>query len=265
MINKLIRNSLLLMAAVALNASLAHATLIPTGLSVTAGTEFWNFSFEGTGGFSLISGGATSSSTYDGTPTVTGADPLNGSLTDTDDGTGFDGSARVTGVGDEFAIGFDSTLTTTNTHVTESYDIVFKLVFSNSVNADGDDAYALSVLTLDADLAEIFYSDLLSDTLFGDEDGGIATGGYGDLLTGGGSPTYAYTLNPGEALTLDLFWTMVGGNFVDIGLAEASLSAFLSIDSVVTRGGPPPTVPVPGTLLLMGLGMILLRLTGCLK
>jgi len=259
-VNKMLKCVALAIAATTLSASLAHATPIPAGLTITGGTTFDTaFSSGAAGGFSVIAGGVTSLSTYDAMSAVNGSNPLAGIFVATGDGTGFDGSATATDA--EFLTGFDSTISAVNNHASDMFEVVFRLIFRNGVDATGEDAFADSELTLDDDLVEIFFSDLISDTVNGNQNGGIPTGGSGGALAELGDRTFTYKLNPGDSVNLAMSWTLEGGDFAD-GQAQASLSAFLSVDSVRTVNGPPtPTVPVPGTLVLLGVGLTLLRLS----
>lgn len=248
--------------ALAFNLSIAHAIPFTSDLSITGDTTFDDgFSFGGSGDFDVVEGGVTTQSTYSDS-TVTGSNPLLGTLTDINDGIGFTGVASAAGndLGPgEFAIGFDTYLNLTNNSATDAYEVVFKLNFSNTVNADGADGVSDSELTLDADGSEIFFSDLISDTLNGDEDGGNLTGGFGDPLSDSGDAFFTFLLNPTDMLDLDMAWTLTGGDFAQ-GLAEADLSAFLSVYSVTLQGGPPVPTPLPATFFLVGLGLILLPL-----
>jgi len=244
----------------------SHATPFTSDIIITGSTDFAEGFALGTtsGAFDLTSGTSTTISTYSGA-NVTGADPLAGSLTDIRDGFGFNGTASATD--DDFGIGFDSSLGVINNSVTDSYDVVFGLNFSNSVNADGDDAYAFSELILDIDLAEAFFSHLESDTLplldggFGDFKNGISLGTFGtDLLDTATGLLFTLTLNPGDTIDMLLSWTLEGGDFAG-GLAEADLSAFLYVDSVSNITSPPPPpppsgVPEAGTLFLFSVGLL---------
>ncbi|MCU7939377.1 MAG: PEP-CTERM sorting domain-containing protein [gamma proteobacterium symbiont of Bathyaustriella thionipta] len=248
-----------LLLFIVLPLSIAHAVPFSSDITISGDTTFDDsFSFGGQGSFSVIQGGATTTETFvDDTAT---ANPLAGTLTDINDGFGFSGNADVTD--DEFTIGFDTFVTTTNAS-SDIYEVVFKLVFSNMVNADGADAFSDSELSLSQDGSEVAFSDLVSDTLFGDavfvdEANDGATGTFGESFTDSRTILISLDLNPGDIIELDMFWTLAGGDFAS-GLAEADLSAFLSVDSVTNKSQPEP-VPAPGTLLLLGLGLFFLSL-----
>ena len=237
------------------NFSVAHAAF-STDIQIGGDTIFDDgFSIGTSGDFSTVSGGIADISTYAVDSSVTGVNPQAGALTDIGDGFGFSGIASMTD--DVFSAGFDTYIGITNVSLIDTYEVTFKLNFSNMVNADGGDAYADSELTLFKDgVDEIFFSDLVSDTSFGDTDGGVATGGFGDALSDGGDAFFTYTLNPSELLELDMSWTLEGGDFAG-GLAEADLSAFLSVHSVERQAVP---TPLPATFFLVGLGLALLPL-----
>tara|TARA_R110000868_G_scaffold398138_1_gene671134 strand:+ start:202 stop:1020 length:819 start_codon:yes stop_codon:yes gene_type:complete len=236
--------------------SSVQAAVIPVNINIQATNTFDEGYGDGvsSGDFSLITGGATTTSTYSGA-TVTGTNPLTNNLVNTGDGIGFTGSATATD--DIFNVGFDSTIDVANNSVSDIYDIVFKLVFSNMVNASGADAYADSEFTLFANGAEIFFTDLLSDSLNGNEvagDGGPAPY-FGSLLEAD-TLFFNFALNPSDLLTLDLSWTLDGGDF-DGGESAFEFSQFLSIESVTLRGGQvPPSVPAPGSLSLFVIALV---------
>lgn len=201
------------------------------------------------GDFSLIQGGVTFTSTYSDGVVAPGDDnPLGGSLSDTGDGIGFTGSA--TSDGEYFFAGFDGFMTIENDSALV-YDIVLKLIFGNSVTANGD-AFADSEFYIEANGSEVFFSDLLVDTVFGNEIAGVATDPetFGGTLDESGTVLLPFVLNPTEILDLVLFWTAEGQDYGVDG-AAFSFSQFLSIDSAVARTAQPPTdVPAPSIVLL---------------
>jgi hypothetical protein len=240
--------------ALTLNLSVAHSVPFASGLVVTGDNDLDTlFTFNGSGTLDVTAGGTSSSSAY---PGVSSTDD---SLTDIGDGVGFTGTASATGgtptAPDEFAIGIDTVMSLTNTSASDIYAVTFRLSWSNYVNADGADAFADSELTLGSNggFDDVFFNDLASDIPFGDEIAGIPTGNAGDPLSDSGDFLFSFLLNPTDVLDLELSWTLEGADFAG-GLAEADLSAFLSIESVDVRA------PLPGTLFLVGIGMILLPL-----
>lgn len=183
--------------------SAAHAVAFDSDISITGSTTFdTTKSFGGSGDFNLVSGGVTD---------------------------------------DDFLIAFDTVMNVTN-NSTDIFWVTINLAYDKLVNADGADAYADSELVLQENGTEIFFSDLKSDTSFGDEIGAALTGGFGDELTDSGTFVKVFELNPADVLTLDLIWTLEGGDY-DAGLAEGDLSAFLSVASVDKM-----MVPVPAPL-----------------
>jgi len=240
----------------------AHALPISSDISISGETDFdGGFSFGGGGTFSTIEGGITSMSTYTEN-IVSGTDPMTADLTETGDGFGFAGTASASTDGDEFGIGFDTSIGVSNTSGTDSYEVVFGLNFDNRVNADGTDAYADSELTLGIAGTEEFFSDLVSDILNGDEANGVPLVSFGAILPESGAGLlFTLALNPGETIDMLLSWTLEGGNYAASGLAEADLSAFLYVDSVTntTQLPPPPPpsgVPEAGSLFLFSAGFL---------
>ena len=205
------------------------------------------------GSFSSTAGGVTTTSTFDKdadgsyAPVISGANPLSATLTDIGDGLGL--TANVAGEGDtEFLVGIDFAVEISGTSTA-----TFEFLFTNTVDADGDNAYVDSEFTLFEDPdgvgigdtgPEIFFTDLISDTLYGDELNGGSTGTSGDLLTDSGLFSHTVTLLPGETKWLVGSLTMEGGDFVTGG--ESYMGAFT---------GELRLVPVPGAALLGALGL----------
>jgi hypothetical protein len=237
--------------------SSVQAAVIPIDIDVQAQTTFDEGYGDGvsSGNFSLKNGGTTTTNTYAGA-TVTGTNPLTNSLVNTNDGIGFTGSANTTD--DIFNVFFDSEINVTNNSVSDIYDIVFKLVFSNMVNASGDDAFADSEFILNANGSEIFFTDLKSDSLNGNEvagEGGDPNPYFGSLLEAD-TLFFNFALNPSDLLTLSLSWQLDGGDF-EGGESAFEFSQFLSIESVTLRGGQvPPSVPAPGTFSLFVIALV---------
>jgi hypothetical protein len=230
--------------------NVAQASIISSDLTIDAKTASDMLPGDiSSGDFSLIQSGVTSTSTYsDGVVAVGDDDPLGGSLFNTGDGIGFTGSANISD-GETFFAGFDSFMTIEN-NSSLVYDIILKLVFDNSVTANGD-AYAASEFFIDANGLEVFFSDLWADTE-GNLIDGVDTDpeSFGGTLSESGTVFIPFVLNPADILELELFWTAKGQNF-GIDGAAFSFSQFLSIDSAEARSTQPPVdVPEPNIALL---------------
>lgn len=220
------------------------------------------------GSFRAVQGGATSSSTFTG-PTVSGGNPLSGTLTDLGDGFGFIGRASASGDNTPgaplYGIGIDVGLNVANNSGTDTYKVTFNIDFSHQVNSAGDDAYADSNFTVfdRAGNQDIFFTDLLSDTLFGNEIGGQPTGSSGGAMSEAGPFSFAITLLAGQSFLFDptlhdLSWTLTGGSFAQNASSSTLLDAYISIAAVENLTGPGPgpnPTPEPATLALLGLGL----------
>jgi len=253
--------SVALTAAVWLGTSgIAVAVPIDPDLNVTASIDFV-FGNPAAGGatqsgeFTLTQGGADTTSTIASDTTVTGGNPLSGALTDTGDGVG--AILDQSGAGDsaENALGLDYAFGIANNSLTDTFEVTVVIDFFNSVDADGSDAFAESAFTFDENSTELFFTDLVSDTLFGDTIGGIDTGTFGDPLAEMGTQSLVFSLLPGATLNLSGTFDLEGGSFESDSSYTGLLDVFVSIGDVENITDPAPEVPVPGTLLLGALGL----------
>jgi hypothetical protein len=175
-------------------------------------------------------------------------------LTQLNDGFGFDGVVATTQVNEEFDIAIDSAIKIKNTSLTDSYDVMFNLNYSNSVNADGSDSFIDSELTLDIDGVEAYFSDLVSDTQFGDSDQGSDLGTFGADLSDVLSTSFVVSVAADSCVSLMMEWLFFGGQF-DSGIAEGDFSVDLQLASVSSTN----TVPVsePSVFALLSSGLLL--------
>jgi hypothetical protein len=171
----------------------------------------------------------------------------------TGDGLGIDGET----VDAEFATGIDFSIDVTNNSLTETYRVTFGVVFENVVGAFGEDSYADSefVISTDGFATEEFFTDLVSDTWYGNTVDGFDVAGFGGELTASGSDSFFIDLAPGANALVEGFWTMEGGafGFAADEDAYASLYATLTIDSVENLDAPP--IPEPGSFALLAAGI----------
>jgi len=264
----------LLLLVVLSNTQVVNATVIDPDISIDWETIFDDgFSFGSTSGaiINKEEGAATATTTFAGS-TVTGVNPLEGAATNTGDGFRIEGSGKESGIGEEFAVGIDSHMDISNASASSTFEVVLKLVHSNTVDSKGVDAFADSEFTVDLDLepsvagpiSEMFFSDVVSDTMFGNEIGGDPTGFFGGEVSVTGTDLFTFILAPLEAISLDFIWTVEGGvfeDFVDFPEGDDGFASFdsffdLSIVSVTDTATPPPsTVPIPGVLVLFGIGL----------
>jgi len=217
------------------------------------------------GVLAVTEGTSPGSSTFSGA-SVSGSNPLLATLTDIGDGFGFSGLASASGTAlaaGTFGIGVDIGLNLANMSATDAYKITFNIDFDNRVNAAGGDAYAHSNFGIfdRANNQTIFFTDLLSDTVNGNQNGGQPiAGGPGGSIIENGLASFSVTLAAGKSMVFDptshdLAWTLDGGAYSAGSTSSASLDLFLSIASVENLTQPPTPTPEPATLALFGLGL----------
>lgn len=234
------------------------AMLIPAELLIHGSVEFDTGSSSLTGGAthtatmdSVIGGAAGPMTTVTGV-IPTGPNPVGGMFTHFGDSVSafLDLSGGADDAGEMF---FDYGIDIENTSGSSFFDVFFEIEISNSVDADVD-AFADSLIALFNDSGvEIFFSDLLSDTLFGDEKNGAVLGTLGSLVTDIATFGFGFTLSPGDILTFGSAVAAKGEGF-----AGGSFS--LLSDSSITLVSAHVIVPEPSGFILFLSSLLLLQL-----
>ena len=240
----------------------ASAALIPSDLEVTGNVSFGVDSVSASGNASQtatlesVLGGSSSTTTVSGL-TVTGANPLGGLLLNTNDGVGADASISGSAGGSAEGFFFDFLFSMTNTSLTDSFQIFFELVFTNTTSASGADAYADAEIILEDELNnELFFSDLTSDTFFGDEKNGTGLPSQGATLSDSGTVLFNFIL---AANSSNSFTTEIKLEGIDIdgsGSFSADTSAFIRVVGTENLTPPVNKVPAPPTLTVLILVMM---------
>lgn len=243
------------------------ASLIHSDLTITAKTSFdINSLLAGgnasqNGELSRFIGGINTLSTVTNT-TVVGDNPLGGVLTDIGDGVG--ASATVdygsAGLGVIPGFFFDINFSLANSSATDSYQVLFALVFSNLVDVDGNDAYLDGEINLFNSLNnEIFATDLTSDTL-GDQVAGISTGTFAQAQSESGAFLFSVTLAAGATDNFSAQLKMDGETFDAFSRLSGNTEFFISVEDVNNLTGPPTQVPAPQSFILLVSAIALLKL-----
>ena len=238
--------------------------LFDSSISITGSAELSPNPFTATTGGAIqggtltqIIGGVTT------TTTVTGTNPLAGTLTDINDGFGIalNASGSSTTATSEIDELFgDYSFVIKNDSLIDTYIVNLKLAYDNRVTASGTDAYGNSEISLDnvTGGSEIFFSGLSSDTIIGnrkfvfpDANTNLASGSFGGSLTDIGSLILSFTLAPGATVNLgdgSFEVNLDGGAFAQ-GSFSAAVTTLLTVDSVTKQQTTPPNAAGAGNTL----------------
>ncbi|OQW78059.1 MAG: hypothetical protein BVN35_04800 [Proteobacteria bacterium ST_bin11] len=222
------------------------------------------------GSLTSIIGGATSTTTLNGS-TVTGPDPLSGTLSQIGDGFGINLSASGIGGTEPSSISplfGDLTFSIENKSVVDSFIVRLQFQFSHEVEAtdtpplNNDAEFAQSLIAFyKADGTELVFSKIISDPFLGNEkripsdpntDIGIGKGG---LVSDDGTLLLTFLLSPGDLISFgdsnpDL--RIFGG--ADSGSFSINASSLITVDSVTKQ--VTNTVPEPETVWLLAIGLV---------
>lgn len=272
---------LILLSGFATNAS-AIAIDPSVSIQVTGTFDATNFGLltnaTQNGILTLVSGGSTSTASLSAAPS-----PLSGSLTNTGDSIGALLSATGTSslanptssIGNLFA---DFTVNISNNSATDIFTVNLLLVYQNAVNSVGNDAFGQGEIILNTQSGtNQFVSDISSDTANGNQKfinpdfagtNNLAQGTFGGAVSDNGSFLLSYVLNPGASILLgnnSPEARIFGGSFSSPGSFSASTNFSIEVQSVVNQQTPPPAVPEPQTVVLLGLSGLLLGLVRRIK
>lgn len=251
-------------------ANLANAVPITSDLTITGTITFDSDPLSGsssavgnasqTATMKSLLGGTLSTSSVDNL-TVTGTNPHGGQLTDINDGIGLNASVSSDGIGEVPIFVFDYDFGMSNASLTEDYTISFAINYDTSVDssANTEDAFIDNRVNL-YNPAEFFFSDLTSDTLFGNEKNGVITGNFGGVEADSGLFSFDIVLLAGQTVNFTGEVKIVGevsGQDMMSGFNDS----FIYL-SGVTGSSPPPSpptdVPTPSTPVLLLMGMVFL-------
>jgi hypothetical protein len=264
--------SLLLATGNALAAPIVFTDISITGsveLSTTIGVApFSDGNVTQNGAIRTTVGGATTSNAFSTTPgtadgiddaatTLPASNPLTGNLTDTGDGIGYTTNLDAlfeTGVNFNEGYDFitDFAVNLANTSVGGIFTVTMQLDYSNVADVEND-AFADSRLDLEVDTLNVFSSEVLSDSFFGDALNGTPTGTNGALISDSGSFFFDVILNPGDTALIGGLHQWEGGVF-EAGSSLVDIGVDLTIAGV-TCAGDCNVVPVPGAALLFASGL----------
>jgi len=195
----------------------------------------------------ITSGGTSTSLGFNGTPL---AAQVQGALTQTGDGIGsnmsISGVFGTLGAATSGSVFVDYVLNLSNTSA-YSYTAVFGATWFNTVAAAGGDAFAYNQWSLkDAGFNELMATDHEVDTVYAG-----SNFNYDSV-----SQTLSVTLTAGQSASFSALQQVRGGANVAGSSYSGLLDVFLELRDVT--GGPTNNVPLPGSLALASLGLLLL-------
>ncbi len=206
---------------------------------------------------SITSGGATTTATISNGIVNSGPNPIAAAFLNIGDNLSITPDADVdadpTGAAVEWDnYGFDFAIEVTNTSATNTFRVVLTVDFNNIADADGpvpaidDGAFSESEFSVSqAGVGELLFTDLVSDTLLGDEIGGVDQGMFGEEQAESDSEELVFILAPGAMVELFGNYDTQGGAF------DLDTSAFLQFSGSITvtevENLTPAVVAVPGT------------------
>lgn len=249
----------LFFSLVSLNAT---ASLIPGELEITGNVSFGVDSVATAGGatqtatLESILGGSPSTSSVNNLA-VTGSNPQGGLLQNINDGVGAEVSifGGANSSAEDFF--FDFLFSLTNTSVTDSFQVFFELVFTNTTSASGDDVFADAEIVFENEMNdEIFFSDLTSDTAFGDEKNGNALPSSGATLTDSGTFLFDFILAANGSTSFSGEIKLEAEDFGGDGAFSADTLAFVRVVGAENITPPVNNVPSPPTLPVLILAMM---------
>lgn len=261
MIDRVLRQAARPVAALALSASGAWAVPLPSDLAVTGAISFdttnsFAADADSTGAFSTIVGGVRGSSLYtDGAADA--PNPRSATFTHLGDGFALNGVGNAAGADSAMVAGVDFLLTLVNTSSAATYTVHLEMVFDHRVDSDGSDAFANSEFTIDEGGAEVAFTDLTSDTVFGDELGGADLGTAGEEVIDDGTRVLTAILTPGASIAYDGAWTGEAESFEPDSSSLLDFSGSFRITSVESDQ-PQAVIPLPASLPLALGGLALL-------
>ena len=210
----------------------------------------------------LISGGVTSITSVEGSLAVHGQLPLGGPLLNLGDGigitstmNGYDNGQPATSDG----LFGDYAFTLGNHSASHAYQVSLRIDYANSVLASGpavqpDGAFNIGLITLTRGGTSLFFTNLTSDTAFGDKQDVRFTGTSGQNQDDSGVRTVNLTLQPGETIELQGQQDLRGGASLNGASYRGGLKAFISLGGVSdlamsasTASAPADTQAMPKT------------------
>jgi len=198
-----------------------------------------------------ISGGMSASASVDSSLAIRGPLPLGGPLLKLGDGVGI--TSTMNGYDDgqpatSDGLFGDYSLTLSNHSASHAYQVSLQIDYANSVQASGpaappDGAFNIGLITLNRGDTALFFTNLTSDTAFGDKHDVLFTGTSGQNQSDSGVRTVDLTLRPGDTIQLQGQHDLRGGASRTGASYRGGLKAFISLAAVSDLSGGVSATP----------------------
>ena len=264
--------------ALAFTTSHVLAAPISSDLSITGSVElsttigvspFSDGNVTQQGNVSTTVGGSTSNDAFATTPgavdgandgTTSAASLTTGNLIATGDGVGWNTDLdALFQTGFNFNEGYDFIIdlgfNLSNNSLTDIFTITMQVDYSHTVDVDGLDAFAESKMDIELNNIDVRapFSEVLSDSLFGDALNGQALGTFGDTVSDVGIFVFDVVLNPGDVATITGTHQWEGGVFAS-GFSNVDVNVDFTVADVACQGVC-SVVPIPGAAILFASGL----------
>ena len=262
-----------LAAAISPDLAITSSVNLSTSIGVS---PFSDGAVTQSGNVKTIVGGATTNDAFATTPgtadgvndaTTSAASLSTGNLTATGDGIGWSTDLdALFATGFNFNEGYDFIIdlgfNLTNNSLTDTFTITMAVAYSHTVDADGGDAFAESKMDIELNGFDVRapFSEVLSDSVFGDALNAASLGTFGDPVMDTGLFLFDVILNPGDTATIGGTHQWEGGVF-ESGFSGVDVNVDFAVAEIFCEGDcGVAVIPIPGAAILFASGLSMLGL-----